>query len=249
MAQIFHPSANTLARVSILGGAFAALGAVAVTYMVIQSPYQTNVNVVRDQPIPFSHEHHVNGLGIDCRYCHGSVEESYFAGMPPTYTCMSCHSQVWTDAPMLAPVRESLALEKPIEWNRVHDVPDYAYFNHSIHVKKGVGCYSCHGQVDQMPLAWKEESMTMGWCLECHRNPEKHLRPREEIYNLNWSVDADQQAVRDFVQREADPETYQGLTADEYVSQEELGYLLAAMYEVPTLGHDTPMTNCAVCHR
>lgn len=249
MAQIFHPSANTLARVSILGGAFAALGAVGVTYLIISSPYQTDVDVVKDQPIPFSHEHHVNGLGIDCRYCHGSVEESYFAGMPPTYTCMSCHSQIWTDAPMLAPVRESLALDRPIEWNRIHDVPDYAYFNHSIHVKKGVGCYSCHGQVDQMPLAWKEESMNMGWCLECHRNPEKHLRPREEIYNLNWSVAADQEAVRDFVQREADAETYQSLTADDYVSQEELGYLLAAMYEVPTLGHDTPMTNCAVCHR
>ncbi|WP_182830390.1 cytochrome c3 family protein [Tautonia rosea] len=249
MPQIFHPSANTLARASIFGGAFVALGAVLVTHMVIRSPYQTEVHVVKSQPVPFSHEHHVRGLGIDCRYCHTSVEESSFAGLPPTYTCMSCHSQIWTDSPMLAPVRESLALDRPLEWNRIHDVPDYTYFNHAIHVNKGVGCYSCHGRVDLMPLAWKEESMSMGWCLECHRNPEKHLRPREEIYNLEWSVDKDQEAVKAFVTREADAESKEFLMEDDYVSQEELGQLLAAMYEVPTLGHNTPLTNCAVCHR
>ena len=273
MAQIFHPSSNTLARLSIFGGAFVALGALVLTYMVIRSPYQTDVHVVKAQPVPFSHEHHANGLGIDCRYCHSSVEESPFAGMPPTYTCMSCHSQVWTDSAMLAPVRESLALDEPIAWNRVHDIPDYAYFNHAIHVKKGVGCYSCHGRVNRMPLAWKEESMTMGWCLECHRNPEEHLRPRDEIYNLDWSIESDQHGLIAMFREaaaaspgdasEADdadtraPEERieherqlaERALEDDRISQEELGRLLASRYEVPTLGHRTPLTNCAVCHR
>lgn len=249
MAQIFHPSANTLARLSIFGGAFVALGALVLTYMVIQSPFQTEQHVVKAQPVPFSHEHHVNGLGIGCKYCHSSVEESASAGMPPTHTCMSCHSQIWTDSPMLAPVRTSLEYDEPIEWNRVHDLPDYAYFNHSIHVKKGVGCYSCHGRVNRMPLAWKEEPMTMGWCLECHRNPEDHLRPRDEIYNLEWSVESEQEKATEIVEAEADSATREAVLADEYVTQEELGRLLASLYEVPTLGHQTPLTNCAVCHR
>ena len=142
--------------------------------------------------MPFSHEHHVRGLGIDCRYCHTSVEKSSFAGIPPTETCMTCHSQIWTDSPMLEPVRTSLRTNTPIRWNRVHDLPDYVYFNHGIHVQKGVGCVSCHGRVDQMPLTWKAEPMTMEWCLSCHRNPEKHLRPREEVFNMDWVPPEDQ---------------------------------------------------------
>ena len=178
MTQIFHPSTNTISRVSIFGALFFVLGLLFVVYMIFRSPYVTGVNVVVDQPVPFSHEHHVSGLGLDCRYCHTSVEKSSFAGIPPTETCMTCHSQIWTDSPMLEPVRTSLRTSTPIRWNRVHDLPDYVYFNHSIHVQKGVGCVSCHGPVDQMPLTWKAEPMTMEWCLSCHREPEQHLRPQ-----------------------------------------------------------------------
>jgi hypothetical protein len=161
---------------------------------VARSPYVTDVGVAREQPVQFSHEHHVNGLGIDCRYCHNSVEVSPYAGMPPTHTCMSCHSQIWNDSPALAPVRESYLTGQPIVWNRVHRVPEYVYFNHSIHVNKGVGCATCHGQIDQMPLVWKAESMTMEWCLDCHRAPEKELRPLDQIYNIDW-VAEDQETL------------------------------------------------------
>jgi hypothetical protein len=192
MTQIFHPSTNTISRVSIFGALFFGVALLFIVYMIFRSPYVTGVNVVVDQPVPFSHEHHVRGLGIDCRYCHTSVEKSSFAGIPPTETCMTCHSQIWTDSPMLEPVRTSLRTNTPIRWNRVHDLPDYAFFNHAIHVNKGVGCVSCHGQVDQMPLTWKAEPMTMEWCLSCHRNPENHLRPVAEVFNMNWVPPKDQ---------------------------------------------------------
>jgi hypothetical protein len=185
MAQIFQRSANTLSRVTIFGFLFVVLGLLVFAYLLARSPYRTQEDVVRDQPIPFSHEHHVGGLGIDCRYCHTSVETSANAGMPPTYTCMSCHSQIWNQAPMLAPVRESLAQNKPIAWSRVHDLPDFVYFHHGIHVQKGVSCVECHGRVDKMPLTWKAEPMTMEWCLDCHRHPENRLRtPGEGLFNL-----------------------------------------------------------------
>lgn len=232
MAQIFHPGANTIAKASIVGGGAVAAAVVGLGYLILHSPYQTEVSVVKPQPVPFSHEHHVGGLGIDCRYCHTSVEESYYAGMPPTYTCMSCHSQIWNQSPMLAPVRESLALDKPLAWNRIHDVPDYAYFNHSIHVAKGVGCVTCHGRVDKMPLAWKTEQMTMGWCLECHRAPEKRLRPKDEVFNLEWAFEKDAEM------------------SSQYGTQEAMGLALADESKVPAgLGHATPLTNCAICHR
>jgi hypothetical protein len=186
MAQIFHPSTNTLSRLTIFGSLFAVLGLLVATYLFNKSPFVTQVDVVKNQVVPFSHEHHVRGLGIDCRYCHTTVEKSPFAGMPPTYTCMSCHSQVWTQAPMLQPVRASLAADQPLHWDRVHDLPDFVYFDHSIHVNKGVGCVSCHGRVDRMPLVRKAESMTMEWCLDCHRHPEKHLRPVSKIVDMEW---------------------------------------------------------------
>lgn len=192
MSQIFHPSTNTFAKVTIFGAVFfvALLGALGL--VIARSPYVTDVGVARQQPVQFSHEHHVNGLGIDCRYCHNSVEVSPYAGMPPTHTCMSCHSQIWNDSPALEPVRESYRTGLPIVWTRVHRVPDYVYFNHSIHVNKGVGCATCHGQVDQMPLMWKAEPMTMEWCLDCHRAPEEHLRPLDQIYNIDWQPEEDQ---------------------------------------------------------
>jgi hypothetical protein len=195
MAQLFHPSINILVR--ILVGA--AVLTVAVSgwafYEGYYSEYFSQVNVFREQPVMFSHKHHVDGLGIDCRYCHTSVEVSSSAGIPPTHTCMSCHSQVWTSAPILEPVRESYRTGKPLQWVRVHDLPDFVYFNHSIHVKKGVGCTTCHGQVDQMPLIMQANTLFMGWCLDCHRNPENYVRPREEVFNVNWAPPRDQEEL------------------------------------------------------
>ena len=186
MPQIFPPSFNTLSRVSIFGAAlFVAAGAWAWS-RALRSPYVTQAGVLREQPVPFSHEHHVAGLGIDCRYCHGSVEESAFAGMPSTKTCMSCHSQIWTDAPMLEPVRASWRDDRSIEWIRVHDLPDFVYFDHSIHLANGIGCSSCHGPVGAMPLMWREGSLDMEWCLDCHRQPEPGVRPRERLYDTDF---------------------------------------------------------------
>jgi hypothetical protein len=157
-----------------------------------RSPYVTRAHEARAQPVPFSHAHHVGGLGVDCRYCHTSVDKSAVAGIPPTKTCMNCHSQIWNPSPTLEPVRQSFRSGTSIEWTRVHDLPDFAYFNHSAHVNKGVGCSTCHGRVDQMPLVWQEKSLQMEWCLECHRQPEKYLRPQSEVYNTAYEPPADQ---------------------------------------------------------
>jgi hypothetical protein len=156
-----------------------------------RSPYWTNVGVTLDQPVPFSHQHHAGELGIDCRFCHTSVATSWYAGMPDTQTCMTCHSQVWKDAPMLEPVRRSYAENKPIKWNTVNEMPGYVYFNHSIHINKGVGCSTCHGRVDEMPITWKATDMTMGWCLTCHRNPASKLRPLDQLYQMDWTTPKD----------------------------------------------------------
>ena len=186
MAQIFNRTANIVSKASIVavGGLVAVLGGVLWTLMM--SPYYTNVNVTREQPVPFSHKHHAGELGIDCRYCHTSVEKSSFAGVPPTQTCMTCHSQIWTNAPMLEPVRASYRDNKSISWIRVNALPNYVYFNHSIHVAKGVGCTTCHGPVAEMPLMYKANTLYMGWCLDCHRQPEKYLRPKSEVFNPNY---------------------------------------------------------------
>ncbi len=184
MAQIFHRSTNAIARITIFGFVFFVLLLLTLAYLYTKSPYQTQADVVRDQPVPFSHEHHVAGLGLDCRYCHTSVESSSFAGLPPTHTCMTCHSQIWNDSPMLAPVRESLAEGRPIAWERVNDLPDFVYFHHGIHIQKGVGCVECHGRMDKMPLTWKGEPLTMEWCLECHNEPHKRLREPDDIFNM-----------------------------------------------------------------
>jgi hypothetical protein len=186
MAQIFHRSANTLSRVTIFGAIFIAGFILWVIGGIVRSPYVTNQGVHREQPVPFSHQHHVGGLGIDCRYCHTSVETSSFAGIPPTSTCMNCHSQIWTNAEMLEPVRASFRTGQPLIWSRVHRLPDFVHFNHSIHVAKGVGCATCHGPVDRMNLMYQAAPLTMEWCLECHRAPEKFIRPREEVFNMNY---------------------------------------------------------------
>ena len=186
MAQIFHPSTNTLSRVSIYGAAFLAALLGLVAFEVNQSPYLTGANVALQQPVPFSHKHHVTELGIDCRYCHTSVENSSFAGVPPLHTCMSCHSQIWTNAAMLAPVRAGYQSNQSLAWARVNALPDFAYFDHSIHVNKGIGCTTCHGPVGQMPLTWRAETLYMRWCLDCHRHPERFVRRREDVFRADY---------------------------------------------------------------
>ncbi len=188
MPQIFHHSTNTLAKLSIFGAIFILLAAMWALAEINRSSYNTGQYIERQQPVQFSHKHHTGDDGIDCRYCHTSVETSSSAGMPSTQTCMNCHSQIWADSPYLEPVRESLKTGVPIEWTRVHDLPDYVYFNHSIHVAKGVGCASCHGQVDEMPLMYQASSLQMEWCLQCHREPEKFIRPKDKIYDMKWRL-------------------------------------------------------------
>jgi len=195
MPQIFPPSTNTFSKLSIFGAVFFLAALLWVIAAISRSSYVTQTEVAREQPVPFSHKHHVSGLGIDCRYCHTSVEVVAFAGIPPTKTCMTCHSQIWSDSPILEPVRESFRTDRSLEWIRVHDLPDFVYFNHSIHVKKGVGCVSCHGRVDQMPLVWKAHSLDMEWCLECHRHPEQFVRPREYVLRMDWQPAGDQLAL------------------------------------------------------
>ncbi|HZS51523.1 MAG TPA: cytochrome c3 family protein [Bryobacterales bacterium] len=195
MAQIFHRSTNTIARVTILGGVFILIAVSWILYLFYRSDYMTGARVVRDQPVPFSHKHHVSDDGIDCRYCHTSVEDSSFAGIPPTETCMSCHSQIWAGAAMLEPVRASFRNNQPLEWTRVHDLPDYVYFDHSIHINKGIGCSTCHGRVDQMPLTWRENTLLMEWCLDCHRDPARYVRPRQDVFQMDYTPPADQRSL------------------------------------------------------
>ncbi len=190
--QIFHHSTNTLAKVSIFGALFAAAGGLWLVLEVNRSSYVTQAGVARIQPVQFSHQHHVGGMGLDCRYCHTSVETAAAAGIPPTQTCMNCHSQIWSTSPELEPVRESFRSGKSLEWVRVHDLPEFAYFNHSAHVNKGMGCTTCHGRIDRMPLVWQEASLQMEWCLTCHRAPEKFVRPQAEVFNAAYEPPADQ---------------------------------------------------------
>ena len=186
MPQIFHRSANTLSKLSLFGVLSLVVGLILLMMLLGRSSYVTRANEFVEQPIQFSHLHHVTDDGIDCRYCHTSVETSPFAGIPPTKTCMNCHSQLFTSEPILEPVRASFRDDKPLHWVRVHDLPDFVYFNHSIHVKKGMGCETCHGRVDQMPLMVQVNSLQMEWCLNCHRNPENYVRPRSEITTMGY---------------------------------------------------------------
>lgn len=190
MNQVFHPSMNTIAKASIVGLVLLVGALGGAWFYFVQSPFMTNVGVSVEQPVPFSHLHHVRQLGIDCRYCHTSVENSSFANIPPTETCMTCHSQIWTEAPLLEPVRASWQNETPLQWNRVHFLSGFVYFNHSAHVNNGVGCESCHGRVDDMPLVRKTETLQMGWCLQCHRAPAENLRPNSEITTMGYEPPA-----------------------------------------------------------
>ena len=195
MAQLFHRSANSISKISLAAAVLGAGGLLAFAYTMDRGNYITDVKVVKEQPVPFSHKHHVTDDGIDCRYCHTSVETSSFAGIPATEICMSCHSQIWANAEILEPVRSSYRTGESLEWTRIHDLPDFVYFNHSIHINKGVGCATCHGRVDQMPLMYKENTLYMNWCVNCHRNPEKYVRPRDQVFNMAYEAPANQEAL------------------------------------------------------
>jgi len=230
--QIFHRSTNTISRATIYGAVFVVAALFWAAAEIQRSPYVTYAGVARPQPAPFSHQHHVAALGIDCRYCHTSVENSDFAGIPPTKTCMNCHSQIWTGAPMLEPVRESFRSGKSLVWNRVNDLPDFVYFDHSIHVTKGVGCNTCHGPVDRMPLMYNYASLQMEWCLECHRAPEKNLRPRDQVFNMRYEQPSSDKPV-----------VFDGKT---YTDQLSLGTELVKKYRLRTVAD---ITSCSTCHR
>ena len=195
MAQTFGRSANTVFIVTLIGLVLVVGGLIGLGYALQSSPYTTRAFEARTQPIQFSHERHVGGNGIDCRYCHTSVETSWFAGIPPTKTCMNCHSQIFKDSPFLELVRSSFRDNRSIEWTRVHDLPDFVYFNHSIHVNKGIGCSTCHGRVDLMPQLYQVQTLQMSWCLDCHRNPELYVRPRESVFDMTYRPPADQLAL------------------------------------------------------
>jgi hypothetical protein len=195
MAQIFHRSTNTISRVSIGGAIFIAAGLGYLGWAVTQSPYLTDVNVAREQPVPFSHKHHVTDDGIDCRYCHTSAEKSSFAGIPSTHICMSCHSKLWVNSPALEPVRISYQSDNSLEWTRVNALPDFAYFDHSIHINKGVGCTTCHGPVGDMPLTWRANTLYMRWCIDCHKHPERYVRRREDVFKADYKPPQDQLAL------------------------------------------------------
>lgn len=219
MPQIFHRSFNTISRVTIFGAVFIIAFLGWCMTVVVRSSYATNSDIVRAQPIPFSHQHHVKDLGIDCRYCHTTVDKLAYAGMPTTKICMNCHQQIWTGSEMLEPVRESFRSGKPIQWNRIHRLADFVYFDHSVHVNKGVGCVSCHGRIDDMPLTWQHGSLLMEWCLNCHRAPENFVRPRDQVFNMTWKP------------------------SDLGKTQAELGAILTHEYHVEKLIH------CSACHR
>jgi hypothetical protein len=263
MAQIFDRSSNALARASLVlsGLILIALG---VTLDQLQrSPWVTRQGQRPDQPVPFSHKHHVQGLGVQCQYCHTTVEKSSYAGIPPTKTCINCHAQIWTNAQLLQPVRDSWQTGQSLPWIKVHDLPDFVYFSHEIHVHKGVGCASCHGRVDQMPLMYAENTLQMEWCLDCHRNPAKKLRPTSEIYNNAWEAPAadrpvwcaveDEQSGKPTAQsvkcvtKEPSREPgSQSAAYQKYTSQDELGRFLVQHYKIRT---PNELSSCEVCHR
>jgi hypothetical protein len=193
MSALFKPWSNTVYRVSLFAIGLAVIGGTVAGPMIyVRTPFYLQTQDPIEQPVQFDHRHHVGDEGIDCRYCHSLVEKAASAGVPPTQLCLNCHSQVWNKSPKLNPVRESFFSGKPIVWNKVHKLPNYVYFNHSIHVAKGVGCATCHGRIDEMEQVRKVQPLTMGWCLECHRQPERFLRPREEIASMTWQPKGDQ---------------------------------------------------------
>jgi hypothetical protein len=219
MPQIFHPATNTFSKASIFGSFFFLAFVAWVCIIYARSSYGTDQGLALPQPVPFSHQHHVGVLGIDCRYCHTSVEHSSFAGFPPTKTWMNCHSKIWVGSQMLAPVRDSYRTNQSLRWNRIYNLPGFVYFDHSIHVHKGVGCSTCHGHIDEMPLTYQVPSLLMEWCLDCHRHPEYKVRPRDEVFNMKYEPPG---------------------------NQVEVGRKLVKEYDIK---NPEIITSCSVCHR
>jgi hypothetical protein len=233
MSQIFPKQANALAKSSLAAVAAIAVIGGWVVMMLMRSSWLTKQDEFIEQPVQFSHLHHVSGEGIDCRYCHTSVETSNYAGIPPTRTCMNCHSQIWTNAPILEPIRASFRSDTRLNWIKVNDLPDFVYFNHQIHINKGVGCATCHGPVDKMPIVYQAQSLQMEWCLGCHRAPENFIRPKEEVFNMAYVPPTEDHP-------------YKLKTGEVATSQLELGLLLKKQYGITGVTH---MTSCSVCHR
>jgi len=272
MAQLFDRSSNALARMGLVLAGLLTIAAGVTLDQLQRAPWVTRQGQRPDQPVPFSHKHHVEGLGLQCQYCHTTVERSSYAGIPPTKTCMNCHSQIWTNAQLLEPVRQSWATGESLKWTKVHDLPDYVYFSHEIHVAKGVGCATCHGQVNQMPLMYAQNTLQMEWCLDCHRNPAKNLRPASQIYNNAWREPAADHPVWcavngktgvptaetvDCTAKEPAEESTKvkptmgqaGIAISSYrkfTSQEAMGHFLVDHYKVRT---PKDLTSCEVCHR
>jgi hypothetical protein len=219
MSQIFRPRANAIARSSLVAVAMLIVFLGWALLTVMRSDFVTGASTNIEQPVQFSHAHHVGGLGIDCRYCHTSVETSSFANIPPTKTCMNCHSQIWANSPFLEPVRASFRTGESIRWRRVHNLPDFVYFNHSIHVTKGIGCETCHGRVDRMPGIYQARSLQMEWCIGCHRAPEQYIRPKEAVFTMGYEPP---------------------------VSQSEIGPRLVREYQIENVRR---LTSCSTCHR
>lgn len=254
MAQIFKPSANSAAKASLLALGLAPWVLFYAGSTITRSSSNTKVDVPLNQPVPFSHKHHVEELGIDCRYCHTAVEKTRSAGIPATETCMSCHSQIWTNSPILEPVRKSYESGLPITWvngdvgwNQVNKAPEFVYFDHSIHIDRGVSCNTCHGPVQQMHITWKGKYFSMAWCLECHREPEKFLyedaekpqEPRQKVFDLYRKVqNGDKLTPRE--RAVVNDEAYKP-------SAEELeeGKKLVEAYQVKK----QQLTDCWTCHR
>lgn len=260
MAQLFKPAANSLATASLIGGAAVPFLLLTSGILITRSPANTNVNKPVDQPVPFSHKHHTKELGIDCRYCHTTVEEQALASVPATDVCMTCHSQIWTNSPMLEPVRNSWETNTPIQWVKVNVLPDFVYFNHSIHINRGISCNTCHGPVQEMHITWKGQPFHMAWCLDCHKNPEKYmllgpeqehggehaeaesadiLTPKERVFQLYRKIAAGEELTT--VERKLSEGVPQQLPNDRihegYVVMQEEGI------------NPTQLTDCFICHR
>jgi len=217
--QLFAPGADAVLRLWLWALVVIVIVAGVGLNGLAHSNYVGNVGVAPEQPVPFSHKHHSGELGLDCRNCHQQVEAQETAGLPPTHTCMTCHSEIWNQSPMLQPVRDSLANNQPLHWTRINRLPSYVYFNHSIHTTKGIGCSSCHGAVDTMQLTYAAQSFTMEFCLTCHRAPQKFIRPEPEIWNMEWTPPANQQ---------------------------QLGATLVAQHHI---AGPARLTDCSTCHR
>lgn len=220
MSQLFQPRADAIFRFALWTAALGALATIVTIESLSHSAWLTGRGIVEAQPTEFSHQHHAGELGIDCRYCHTTVETAATAGMPPSYTCMTCHSQVWTGARMLAPVRESFATNTPLRWTRVGRLPEYVYFDHSVHIHNGVGCSSCHGDMTHnMQMTFQRNAFSMAFCVDCHRNPQNYLRPPDRIFDMGWQPEG---------------------------NQAEIGKALIKRYHINMSGL---LTDCSTCHR